>query len=533
MRGLAALEPKRLVVLGSLALITFMTIGLSSYFLSKPTQETLYSGLDAEDVTRIGAALNAAGISYDISPDGKSVTVPLGRTARARMLLAEKGLPRSDNAGYELFDKMGSLGLTSFMQEVTRVRALEGEIARTIQTLQGVRAARVHLVMPDHGSFRSNRKLPSASVVIRADASATFKAASAIRHLVSGAIPGLTVDRVSVMSTDGTLMASGDDAVTAAPRNMVSLENQVAQQLRDNVSRTLIPFLGVGNFHASISARLNTDQRTTNEVVFDPETRVERSTKVVKQVDNSKNKRGNAETSVQQDIPLEESNTSVGENSSQSKERREETTNYEINSKKVATSSNGYRIDQLAVAVVVNKARLGQLLEAGGKNSNQDALIEEITQLVASAVGYDKKRGDTFKLTSVDFVDNGTTLEALPGPGFISKLADHTGSFVNGAAMIVTVVIFVWFGLKPALKQLLDADPQRAEAITDESDEEVPVDMTDDALLDGGFDFSGGGDEPLRLEDSNSSQEQLRTLFENDQDRAVMILKRWSQAEAA
>ena len=105
-------------------------------------------------MSRIGSALKEADVAFDVNADGNTVLVRYGETARARMLLAEKGLPNSPNAGNELYDKLGSLGLTSFMQEVTRVRALEGELARTIQLIRGVKAARVHLVMPDEGSFR-------------------------------------------------------------------------------------------------------------------------------------------------------------------------------------------------------------------------------------------------------------------------------------------------------------------------------------------------------------------------------------------
>ena len=129
-------------------------VGLGSYYLSRPQLETLYTGLIAQDVSRIGAALREAGIAFDVNAQGTAVLVRYGQTAQARMLLAEKGLPSSANAGYELFDKLGSMGLTSFMQEITRVRALEGEIARTIQAMKGVKAARVHIVLPDSGSFR-------------------------------------------------------------------------------------------------------------------------------------------------------------------------------------------------------------------------------------------------------------------------------------------------------------------------------------------------------------------------------------------
>ena len=182
--NLMELGVRRLVALALIGLATIATVGAGAYYLSRPEQTVLYTGLEGEDVTRIGSALRDAGIPFDITADGSSVMVSHAQTAKARMLLAEKGLPRGANSGYELFDELGSLGLTSFMQEVTRVRALEGELARTIQLMKGIRAARVHIVMPEKGSFRRDQQPPSASVVIRSDVPDDVRTADAIRHLV-------------------------------------------------------------------------------------------------------------------------------------------------------------------------------------------------------------------------------------------------------------------------------------------------------------------------------------------------------------
>ncbi|TIW83095.1 MAG: flagellar M-ring protein FliF, partial [Mesorhizobium sp.] len=137
---------RRLALMGGIAALVMAVIGIASVYLNRPAYETLYVGLERSDVNQIGLVLADAGIGFDVGSDGTSVLVPAGTTAQARMLLAEKGLPTSANAGYELFDNVGSLGLTSFMQQITRVRALEGEIARTIQSISGVKAARVHIV---------------------------------------------------------------------------------------------------------------------------------------------------------------------------------------------------------------------------------------------------------------------------------------------------------------------------------------------------------------------------------------------------
>src|SRR5690606_17650355 len=209
--NLKSLGPRRLAMLGGAAAIVVAVVLTASIWLNRPAYETLYVGLDRNDVGQIGMVLSESGIRYDVSSDGSSVMVQAGRIGQTRMILAERGLPSSSSAGYELFDNVGSFGLTSCMQEVTRVRALEGEIARTIQSIAGIKSARVHIVMPERASFRREEQAPTASVVIRADRADGMKAALAIRHMVAAAVPRLQADKVTVLDATGELLAAGDD----------------------------------------------------------------------------------------------------------------------------------------------------------------------------------------------------------------------------------------------------------------------------------------------------------------------------------
>jgi flagellar M-ring protein FliF len=186
-QDLLELGARRLIALAFVGVTVFTGVGLGAYFLSRPELEVLYTGLSRDDINRMGAALRDADIKFDVNSAGDAISVRRGQTVQARVMLAEKGLPNSSNAGYELFDKVGSLGLTSFMQEVTRVRALEGELARTIQVMKGVKAARVHVVLGERGSFRRERQPPSASVVVRGDINVEGGTPQAIRHLVAAA----------------------------------------------------------------------------------------------------------------------------------------------------------------------------------------------------------------------------------------------------------------------------------------------------------------------------------------------------------
>lgn len=453
--SLMSLGGRRLAALAAVGLLVTLSVGVGTWFLSRPHMEPLYTGLSREDVGRIGSALKDANIPFDVSSDGTSVLVSYGNTAPARMLLAEKGLPQNAKAGYELFNDLGSLGLTSFMQEVTKVRALEGELARTIQSMKGVKSARVHIVLPDQGSFRREQQAPSASVVIRTEPADDYSSAQAIRHLVSAAIPGLKTENVTVMNTEGALLASGDEGSTASKGNIAKLEKSLGTDIQSAVRKTLAPYLGIGNFEISVAARLNTDKVNTSQVIFDPESKVERSTRSVKESESSQNRQGQNPTTVQQNLPGQNVQSNGSENASTDNQRREEVTNFEISSKTIQTISDGYAIRNLSVAVLVNKARLASLLGDKPSQADIDDRVKEIEQLVASAAGFDKARGDQIKVAAVSFIDRDQNMPPVAGPSFMEIVARQMGTIVSSFVVLVICVLFIWLGLKPGIRMLL------------------------------------------------------------------------------
>jgi flagellar M-ring protein FliF len=530
--SLLKLGSRRLIALGVIGTSVFAMTGLAGYFLSRPSSEILYSGLDRQDVGRIAGALKEANISFDVSADGATVLVHYGETARARMLLAEKGLPNSPNAGNELYDKLGSLGLTSFMQEVTRVRALEGELARTIQLMQGVKAARVHIVFADEGSFRRTRQPPSASVVVRTDTPDDTVAAKAIRHLIAAAVPGMTPAEVTVLSTDGVLLAAGDDQADAAPGAMLALEKTVSREILDNVRKTLTPYLGLSNFQISVSARLNTDKKQTNETIFNPDSRVERSVRTVKQNQVSQNASNSAPASVQKNLPQDNTNGSDGKQSNEENKKQEELTNYEVSSKTIATVSGGYGIDNLSVAVLVNRASLLASLGANPAPEAVEKRMNELQQLIASAAGSRSERGDIIKVAAVDFVDSGHDLEPQPAPTIADMLLRQSGTVVNAVTILVVTLLLIWFGLRPATKAILSLPGREA------------GDAPGLAALENFAAAGAGGGEPEQLmnwttsqdtnliEDltnspRNSPQKRLEQIVEFDESKATAVLKQW------
>ncbi|GEP03179.1 flagellar basal-body MS-ring/collar protein FliF [Methylobacterium oxalidis] len=549
--NIVELGPRRLAALGLIGLVVFLAVGLGAYYLSRPAQEPLYTGLSREDVARIGGVLKDSGIPFDVSADGTAVLVAYGNTAQARMLLAEKGLPQSAKSGYELFNDLGSLGMTSFMQEVTRVRALEGELSRTIQGMKGVRAARVHIVLPDRGSFRRDQQPPSASVVVRTEPADDVSGAQAIRQLVASAIPGMKPDRVTVIGADGTLLLSGDDNSLAPSGKMASLEKVVGREVQDNIRRTLTPYLGLGNFEVSVAAHLNTDKTSTNETIYNPDQRVERSTRSVRESETSQNRNAQRPTTAQQNLPDQRTRSDGNDQSSSETSKKEDLTNYEISQKTIQTVSDGYAIRQLSVAVLVNRARLAALAGPDAPKAGIDAQIGEIEQLVASAAGFSKERGDNVKVAAVGFINDGQPLEPVPPLSLSEVMLRQSGTLINAGTILVVAGLLIWFGLRPALRAILAA-PETAQA---ESVALVPGAPGSPALPPGtaaglapetaALAAPGVPDAPQLaapaamaslIEDmadkmGRSPQKRLEQMIELDEEQVAAILKRWLMRE--
>ncbi|RUX31487.1 flagellar M-ring protein FliF [Mesorhizobium sp. M7A.F.Ca.US.011.01.1.1] len=530
---------KRLAMLAGIAVLVMGVIGIASVYLNRPAYDTLYVGLDRADVNQIGLVLGEAGIGFDVGADGTSVLVPAGTTAQARMLLAEKGLPTSANAGYELFDNVGSLGLTSFMQQITRVRALEGEIARTIQSISGIKAARVHIVMSERANFRRDEQQPSASVVIRYAGIDAEKSAMSIRHLVAAAVPGLSADKVTVLDSSGNLLAAGDDPSNTSAARTLGVEQTVEAQIGDNIRRALTAYLGPDNFRASVKAEVNTDTRQTEETIFDPNSRVERSVQSVRANENNNQKQASTPASVEQNLPETQATATDGPQSSSQNDRREEITNYEINSKKIATVSNGYTVTKMSIAVVVNQQRLTAIL---GKDATPEQIakrVAEIQKMVASATGLDEKRGDIIDVSAVEFID-GLDGEAIPQAGMLDSIGQHAGTMINAGAFIVVVFLVAFFGLRPMAAALTaKATPALAGPSFDDVQRSLPTPeamaATDSAAI-GTLPGTRPGPTPLddlRQKIRPAPQDRLARMVDLNEERTAQILRKWAAQEVA
>jgi flagellar M-ring protein FliF len=427
------------------------------------------------------------------------------------------------------------------MQQVTRVRALEGEIARTIQSINGIKSARVHIVMPERANFRREEQQPTASVMIRTSGIDSTRTAMSIRFLVAAAVPGLNADKVTVLDTNGTLLAAGDDPASNTANHAFGVEQTVENEIESNINRALAPYLGAENFRASVKAAVNTDTKQTEETIFDPNSRVERSVQTVRTDDNSNQQQASTPTSVEQNLPSDQpATTTDGPKSSEKRQRKEETTNYEINSKKIATKSDGFSISRLSIAVVVNRQRLLDVLGKDATAEQVSARIAEIKKVVASATGFDDKRGDEIDVAAVEFVDglDGAPAEA---PGIMDRLGAHVFSLINAAAFVLVAFLVTWFGLKPLAAALTKPAPGAPQSFEDAqrslpaSQDRTQIAAAAGALPGPGMGGVGPGANPideLRQKLRPAPQERLARMVDLNEERTAHILRKWAHQEA-
>ncbi|WP_184390159.1 flagellar basal-body MS-ring/collar protein FliF [Rhizobium sp. BK591] len=552
-KNFGSLGRTRLMILGGVGAVSIAIVLAAALFVNKPAQETLYVGLDSPDLNQISMALAEANIDFQVGTDGSSISVPAGLTGKARLMLAERGLPNSANAGYELFDNVGSLGLTSFMQEVTRVRALEGEIARTIQSISGITAARVHIVMPEVGNFRKAEQKPTASVMIRASATAGRSAATSIRHLVASAVPGLDIDDVTILDSAGQLLASGDEASNSSLNRSLNIVQNVQQEVESNIDKALAPFLGMDNFRSSVTADLNTDAQQIQETTYDPESKVERSVRSTKEAQQSQQKTSDSATTVEQNIPqaAPEAGGSAGPESQDKSDKREEQTNYEINSRTTATTRNSYKVEKLSIAVVVNKGRIAKMVGEPADQAKIDAYLAEMQKIVTSAAGIDAKRGDVVTVTAMDFLENQLLEDATGGVRVMDMLSRNLAGIINSLAFVAVAFVVVWMGLRPLVRSV--SGNGGASVLGDATPEAAGLELPDfapaagasgGALMDGfGSDFGFDSTEDLLSlgdDDGNFNrrvkegpERKLSRMVEINEERAAKILRKWAIDDAA
>src|SRR5437764_5060289 len=260
--------------------VTAALIGFFGFVIMRvttPPMTTLFTDLSPEDSAGIVKDLERQAIAFELKNDGAVIMVPKDKVTRLRMKLAEGGLPKGGGVGYEIFDKSDALGTTSFVQNINHLRALEGELARTIRAIDRVQAARVHLVLPERPLFSRDKNDPSASIVLKVRGGLEAQQVRAIRHLVASAVNGLKPERVSVVDEAGRLLADGAASEDAAGVGAEERQANLERRLREQIESIVSSVVGPGRARVQLTADFDFNRITETSDRFDPDGRVLRS----------------------------------------------------------------------------------------------------------------------------------------------------------------------------------------------------------------------------------------------------------------
>lgn len=457
---LKQLGPARIAIMGSVLVGLLMFFIFVSMRVSTPDMKLLYDNLSSGDASAIGAKLDENQIAYEASPDGERIMVTQDKVAEARMLLAKDGLPNGGSMGYEIFDQQSSFGETNFVQNINQVRALEGELARTIGALEGVRSARVHLVLPQRELFSRESRPATASVfiTIRPGAQLSHEQIMSIQSLVASAVPNLKPTSVAVIDSNGNLLARGEGdeenlLTMKAEEQRRNFEQRQIQAIEDIIGRVV----GYGHVRANVTADMNFDRVNTAEELYDPNTQVVRSSQTTEE-NNTERNPPSGDPSVQNNLPGIANDLLVDPKPAVESNKVEEVTNYEISKTIRNTVSEVGSVKRLSVAVLVDGI---YTTDADGNRTYQPRSQQELDQiasLVRSAVGFDEKRGDSVEVVNMQFAD----IEATDGEIVDNTIFGFERSDLLDAAEIITVAIMVilviLLVLQPMVGRLLATD---------------------------------------------------------------------------
>jgi flagellar M-ring protein FliF len=524
--GVARLAALAGVGAGVVAVLVALTM-----MLAKQPNELLYANLDLKEASSVTAALDQAGIKYETKGDGSTILVPRDKVSTARLMVAGKGLVTSGSIGYEIFDSGNALGQTDFVQQLNRQRALEGELGRTIRGWQGVNNVRVHLVMPKRQLFEEEAEQPSASVTIGiAGREASAEMVRAIQNLVAGAVPNMKAERVNVIDQHGkTLSAGSDDSLAGklAEDRKTETEARIAKTVKDMVEGVL----GPGKARVNVTADLDLNRVTVQEEKFDPDGQVVRSESTNEASSSETKDEGTGSVTATQNIPggSPPGFQPLGSKSGQN----ESVTNYEI-SKSVRTEvTEPGKVSKLAVAVAVDglTAPAGKDGKPGAYTPRSVEEMQQLEQLVKTAVGFDAARGDQVQVINVRF----PTADAdLGKSGLLAGFDknDLMRAIEIGVLGLVAILILL-FAVRPFLKNLMNppasATPvSRLVTLSDGTTQEVIVDGDGLTMALPSPDFDNRIDiAKIEGQVKASSIKRVSEFVEKHPEESVAILRSW------
>jgi len=476
---------QRLLFIGGSIGITLLLI-LSIWLYNQANWGLLYRGLDEQTTGQIVQYLKDQKIPYKVEMDG-SIYVHKDKVPEVRMEIASKGLIGGGGPGFELFDKE-KMGLTEFQEKVTYQRALEGELARTITGIKGIKSARVHLALPKETVFIEEEKPPKASVLIELTPGyqLTPSQIKGIVNLVSGAVPKLDPKNVTVVDANTGKSLYTPSEEEEVPVTKFAYKEKVEKQLRDKIEEILSGALGYGKAIAQVWVDLSFDKESITEEIYDPEGTAVVSEETEEEQKISKTPDEGGEAGVKGTL-LKKMEATSPQTQGETYSKKRSLKNYEVSKKLRNLEISPGSIKKISVAVLVDKNALGE---------NATAKLTWIEELVKGAIGYNPDRGDEVKIQAEEFVKI-----PMPKPGIM----DYVSQFYKPFLLIGALILIFLFVIRPLIKALtpkpvpVEAPPTRPGIPTPPEEEELG---------------------PL-------PQEIALGIIKSQPERAAMLVKKW------
>ena len=523
-----------------LAVMGVMIVAMAFFFIFMITRLTgsnmdlLYADLEPSDQNAITAQLTSRNIPFEI--DGNRLLVPATQVGSLRMAMAAEGLPLGGVAGYEIFDNSSSLGTTNFMQNVQLVRALEGELAKTIRSIEVVKSARVHLVMSRRQLFTRDKQSATASVILKMRGAATLtgEQIAAIQHLVAAAIPELDPSRVSIVDNKGKLLATGNekDSEVARANDMVSRRINFERRIADELTELLEKSVGLGNSKVNVNADLDFDRISTTEEKFDPDGQVVRSSNTIEETSSGQESEAEQPVGVQQNLPDAQAGGG-GAKSTNTESRTEEVTNFEISKKITNHVRESGLVKRISVAVLID----GELIEQEDGEvvyrERTEQEMDNLAKLVSSAIGYNAERGDTVEVINMRFVEKEVDLEE-PLDLFFGLQKQDIVRIAEVIVLLILAVLAILLVVRPLLTRAFEALPAAAA----EAEQRLLAEAAGVPAIQGP---EGGGEEDYeelididRVEGrvKSSSVKRVGEIVEKHPEEALSIIRNWMYQEA-
>lgn len=496
----------------------------------------LYTHLEPEDAAKVVEKLEASGIPYELRAAGSTVLVPEERLYKLRLEMASEGLPKGGSVGFELFDK-SQFGATEFEQHVNLKRALEGELSRSIATVSGVEAARVHLVLPRQSVFIAKKEEPSASVVIRLKNPALFgkREVAAVVHLVSAAVPGLNRNRVSLVSTEGlTLHRPSTSEGGLGSETLVEESQTIAGTLEAKANAQLERVVGPSGADVRIAVTLDTSTREETKETYEPDKTALRSEQTSSEEIRNQSGAQAGIPGSRTNLPDASGNVTQTETNQNldTTTRNSSTRNWEVDRAVAKIHTPPGRVARLSVAVLLDgtwkKGPGGQ--EVYEPRPEQE--IKDLTELVKQAVGFDALRGDTITVTTARFQRPIIELDTDATPKLWYREPWMMAAAAGLAALLIVLALVLVWRNKKKEKQLLAA----VEAARLKEREQA------EAMLPGGAGLEEGG--TLNLESAfepkqmgggpdaiNKIREKALEIAAKDPSSTAVVLRAWLDEE--